>query len=91
MFNDGRYLERLQSGEFTELPRRDKHPAPAKANQPFCTRSQMISYLDLAGYRVANVHRYLRPDGTLGGSGLPDPKALQVNDVLYYVPVEEGE
>ena len=88
MFNDGRFFERMQNGEFVELLRRDDHPAPATSGQPFCTRSQMIAYLDHAGYRVANVHQYLRTDGTISGSGLPDPKALQVNDVLYYVPVE---
>ncbi len=32
---------------------------------------------------VALVHQYVRPDGTLGGSGLPDPKVLVVgNEVL---------
>ncbi len=41
-----------------------------------CTRSQLITYFDADGRRVAIVHQYLRRDGTLGASGLPDPKWL---------------
>lgn len=44
----------------------------------------MIEYLDTAGNRVALVHRYLRPDGTLGASGKEDPKAL-MHDGVYYI------
>jgi hypothetical protein len=29
---------------------------------------------------MAIVHQYLRPDGTLGASGLPDPKWLRDGD-----------
>ena len=34
--------------------------------------------------RVAIVHQYLAPDGvSLGGSGTPDPKYLEVNGSIY--------
>lgn len=33
-------------------------------------------YLDADGNQIALVHQYLRRDGTLGASGLPDPKWL---------------
>jgi hypothetical protein len=29
------------------------------------------------------VHQYLRPDGTLGASGLPDPKLVVHEGVVY--------
>src|SRR5688500_3817542 len=75
-FNEGRYWERLADGELHAKYRRNNHPAPAQAEQPYCTRSQEVSYLDADGNEVARVHQYLRPDGTLGGSGRPDPKRL---------------
>ncbi len=46
------------------------------AGEPVCTRSQLVTYFDADGERVAIVHQYLRQDGTLGASGLPDPKWL---------------
>lgn len=42
-------------------------------------RSQTIAYVDADWHIVAKAHRYLLPDGTLGASGLPDPKKLIVN------------
>jgi hypothetical protein len=30
------------------------------------------------------VHQYLRPDGTLGLSGRPDPKLVLYEGVVYY-------
>jgi hypothetical protein len=57
---------------------------------PFCTRSQLISYLDDAGQEVARVHQYLQPDGTLGASGRPDPKRLLHDGILYF-PLPEPE
>ena len=42
-----------------------------------------IAYLDSSGHRVAVVHQYLRKDGTLGGSGRPDPKKLFHDGKLY--------
>jgi hypothetical protein len=60
------------------------HDAPAKANQPAGTLSQMIAYRERkSGDQLASAHRYLRPDGTLGASGKPDPKSLMVNGVLH--------
>ena len=54
-----------------------------KANEPFCTRSQTITYRDRDGRRIAIVHQYLRQDGTLGASGAPDPKKLWQDGVVY--------
>jgi hypothetical protein len=45
----------------------------------------MVSYLDSDGNEVARVHQYLRPDGTIGASGKPDPKRLLDGGILYYL------
>lgn len=82
-FNDGHYWERAQNGELTEAIIEDRHPTLIAANEPLCTRSQMISYRDPDGNEVARVHQYLRTDGTLGASGRPDPKRLLDGGILY--------
>lgn len=46
------------------------------AKEPLGTVSQMVSYRDSNDDEVARVHQYLRPDGSIAGSGLPDPKRL---------------
>jgi hypothetical protein len=82
MFNDGGYWEKVKAGELREviMPHDDR---PAPDHQPPGTRSQMISYRDASDKEIARVHQYLRPDGTLGGRGKPDPKRLLHDGVLY--------
>ncbi len=82
-FNDGRYWQRAQTGDLREVIIRDGHPSAPKANEPFCTRSQTIIYIDSDGGRIAVVHQYLRQDGTLGASGMPDPKKLWREGIVY--------
>lgn len=81
-FNDGRYVDRAATGELTSVVM-DSRPAPEGAGQPPGTLSQMISYRDRGDNEVARAHQYLRPDGTLGGSGRPDPKRLFEDGILY--------
>lgn len=64
---------------------RDGHPSAERSGEPYCTRSQIIDYWDSHGEKIAEVHRYLRPDGTIGGSGLPDPKVLVENGIRYRI------
>jgi len=85
-FNDGKYWERAQSGEFTERVVREDEASPRarkRINLPHGTLSQILSYDDPQGRRVALVHQYLRPDGTLGASGKPDPKWVRADGVIY--------
>ncbi len=63
----------------SELFRYDAHCDPRRSGQPPCTRSQLYLY-SMDGAPVALVHQYTRPDGTLGGSGMPDPKVLVLAD-----------
>ena len=83
MFNEGKYLERANAGEFTERVIGNNHPSKPKAKEPFCTRSQFVAYLDRQGREVVRFHRYLRTDGALGASGMPDPKVILYNLVQY--------
>jgi len=83
VFNDGDFWARAQRGEFTQLLMAESHPSPPRASLPPCTRSQILAYFDLSGVKVALVHQYLRPDGSLGASGRPDPKKLLLNGILY--------
>jgi hypothetical protein len=83
IFNDDRYLERAAGGEFSIVVAANNHPTSPKASVPFCTRSQEIILRDQSGREVAACHQYLLPDGTLGASGLPDPKRLVKDGVLY--------
>ncbi|GAC1406778.1 MAG: hypothetical protein NVSMB52_20290 [Chloroflexota bacterium] len=84
-FNEGGYVERLERGILTAHEVANNHPSAPLAQEPFCTASQLIEYRTAAGTPVAIVHQYLRPDGTLGLSGLPDPKMILDRGVLYYL------
>lgn len=83
MFNAGRYVERAQSGELTEQVVENRHPTSPKAHLPLCTWSQEVVYLDRNGDEVAKAHRYLLPDGSIGGAGRPDPKKVYRGGILY--------
>lgn len=83
IFNDSGYWEQYQNGQLQSILRKSKHPSPPLANEPFCTQSQYITYINELGEKIAGVHQYLRPDGTIGLSGRPDPKEVYVDGVLY--------
>ena len=76
------FAAQFEAGRLREVVVKDR-PCPL-ASEPAGTRSQMVAYFD-GVRRVALVHRYLRPDGTVGASGMPDPKELLDDGVLYFV------
>jgi len=81
-FNRLGYREMLERGEIIALIERDEL---AKASWlPRCTRSQVLHYYsrDLKT-TLAVVHQYLRPDGSLGASGMPDPKQVYEDGTIY--------
>ncbi len=85
LYNNGDFEAGMISGAYRAAVRREGHPSPEGSGEPYCTRSQVIEILDGAtGQLVAIVHQYLRPDGSIGGSGMRDPKALIVGQTLYY-------
>jgi hypothetical protein len=82
-FNAGKYYERVLADELIATVESERLPR-AEANEPPGTLSQMIWYYDDSLQRVALVHQYLRPDGSLGGSGRPDPKRLLFGDEILF-------
>src|SRR5690349_8141094 len=83
LFREAGYLDQVSAGTLSTRIVYDGHPSAPLANEPFCTRSQMISYLDADGNEVARIHQYLRTDGTIGLSGKPDPKRVFYKGTLY--------
>ncbi len=76
IFNREQYYQQTLDGRLIAIIKKDRHPESPPTGEPFCTRSQIVIYYDQANRWVALVHQYLRRDGTLGGSGKPDPKRL---------------
>lgn len=77
VFNERQYYHKIQTGELREDLLENSHATPKRSGQPYCTYSQLIAYREQSSNKkVAMVHQYLRPDGTIGASGLPDPKWL---------------
>lgn len=82
------------------LPRLDKDlieivssegPPNPRYHQPPGTLSQRVEYWESTGNslrKVAIVHQYLLPDGTLGASGLPDPKRVLHDGVIFAPHIE---
>lgn len=63
----------------------DNHPSPPLADEPICTKSQILGYFDQNGKEVARAHQYLRTDGAIGAKGKPDPKRVLHDGVIYYL------
>ncbi|GEM_PF-713289 len=94
-FNELGYYSQVQKGilierqgdydKHLERREREKYNQGKSLQQPLprCTRSQIRLYSTTDGVIVAVVHRMLKPDGSLGLSGLPDPKWLRVGEVIY--------
>ena len=51
----------------------------------------MLVYWTQDGQPLAMVHQYLRPDGTIGSSGKPDPKRILVGNKLLAVRARIGK
>ena len=65
---------------------RDNHlKEPEAKDEPYCTRGQMIRYLNGTGQWAVEVFQYLRPDKTIGASGRPDPKRLRIGKTVFIV------
>jgi hypothetical protein len=78
-------LPKIRAGELLEMVRSTGNPSP-HSGEPPGTLSQIVEYWEASGSsltKVAIIHRYLRPDGSLGASGLPDPKRVLHEGVLY--------
>ncbi len=72
----------MENGQLTPFYLRDAHLTQEERGNHLCTQRQMIRYLDPQGNPVVEVFQYLRADGTLGASGMPDPKRLWLNNEI---------
>ena len=57
-------------------------PASPRSGQPRGTVSEEVSYYT-GTEQLARAHRFLTPDGEVGGSGLPDPKVVVLDGTMY--------
>jgi hypothetical protein len=87
IFNKRKIHEQAKSGELETSVQKERH-APAKARQPICTQSQYVVYRNSEGDKVAEAHQYLTPDGTVGGSGKPDPKRMVIDGEFWVAAPE---
>ncbi|HLK41649.1 MAG TPA: hypothetical protein VKU41_33100 [Polyangiaceae bacterium] len=83
MFNEDLIHEREMARELHLDIKEDGHPSPPLADEPDCTRSLIVVYLDSRKRFVARAHLYVRPDQHIGASGRPDPKELRRGDKIY--------
>ncbi|HEX2049611.1 MAG TPA: hypothetical protein VHJ34_03140 [Actinomycetota bacterium] len=82
LFNEY-FLPRIEAGVLSEGVIISSKASP-KSGQPSGTLSQTLAYSD--GTRtVATAHRFLLKDGSLGGSGRPDPKSLVWEGTIYVI------
>src|SRR5215212_10282776 len=85
-FNTSDIIRRLDSDHLTETIVRDNIVPVAKCKNygfPQGTHSQFVIYRE-GSQEVARAHRYLLPNGQVGGSGLPDPKRIICCGVILY-------
>jgi len=96
LFNPA-YLARVLNGELTvrnfgrqslyQNPPQDK----GREQEPDGTITGLVEIIDPATKRrVAVAHRLLRPDGSYGASGFPDPKMVLIGDIIYLQKRKEG-
>jgi hypothetical protein len=83
LFNRGAYCEngRLGVNEDVERSREIAQDLCRKLRMPLGSQSQIVAYRVPGLGKVALVHQYVRPDGTVRGR--PDPKYLVIDGTMY--------
>ena len=85
-FNASQIPGAIERGELTAHFLRDAHILqPESVGESYCTRGQMIRYVDARGTWIVEVFQYLRPDGSLGASGRMDPKRMRIGAEVWVV------
>jgi hypothetical protein len=82
IFDRERYADRVRSGELQARELVRGRPSLSSAH-PDDAISRRVGYYDRDGRELAVVHELLLPDGSVGGSGRPDPVRLEVDGTLY--------
>lgn len=85
-FNSSQLPDLIGRGDLETTMLRDSHlENPERVGERYCTRGQMIRYCDEQGALMVEVFQYLRSDGSLGASGLQDPKRMRVGNEIWRV------
>ena len=87
LFNEGRFYERGQSGEFNVVVYKERPSTIVSEHIPPGSISQDVRYYDQDNNEIARVSCFIRPDGT---STLHDPKRLLIGNILYRI-IKGGE
>jgi len=65
--------------------------ASGHQQEPAGTITGLVEIIDpQTNQRLAIAHRLLRPDGTFGASGYPDPKMVLIDGTIYLQKRKEG-
>ena len=86
LFNETTYSLSAETGEFQTEVVYEGTPRPS-SGQTHGTRSQRVQWYDSSGNWVATVHQFVKPDGSLGGGGKPDPKRVRIGNVVYVLQI----
>ncbi len=87
-FNASDLYRQIETGALLPDKRLDdrhlRNPELRRDPEPFCTRHQILRYLDpVTGAIILETSHFLHSDGTLGASGRPDPKRMRVGNELW--------
>jgi len=85
LFNEGRFYERVLEEGLTAVVKAERPATIESPNIPAGSKSQEVFYYDKDGNEVARVHQFVKPDGTIGASGKPDPKRLCIGGITYRI------
>jgi len=85
IFNDCQELQRLVSEKVNIATMKRSHLTnPEEKRLPWCTHSESLRFHNDSGTHSVLIHQYQLPDGTIGASGLPDPKQIKINEKVYF-------
>jgi hypothetical protein len=82
LFNEGKYFERVLSGELTARIENERPSTIVSATIPPGSISQEVFYYEGTNL-VAVVQNFITPSGQIAGSGKPDPKRMVINNIAY--------
>ena len=84
LFNKGAYCDPKQMGKLEKQVERSKEISQElcrKLQMPLGSQSQIVAYRLPGQGKVALVHQYVRPDGSIRGK--PDPKYLLIGSEIH--------
>src|SRR5207247_3424047 len=85
MFNVGQYWERVLEGKLVAVPIHTGAPTPESGQPPGTTTKTFAIRETKNGPDLAHAHAFIRPDGTIGASGRPDPKRIWKDGKVYRI------